>query len=116
MVCPGSLISPSPPIVCEQHALAVDRDLELMRMLEPANRFEIRAQQRDVELVLAVERKEVVHTDAADGAERQPFEVLRLRLIAAGRVRYRARGRGRIAERQRAHAIGGGEVALEQCR
>ena len=100
----------------EQHALAVDRDLELMLVLEPADRFEVGAKQRDFEFVFAVERKMCSHADAADGTERQAFEMLRLRLIAARRVRFRRRRRRRIAERERADAIRRREIALEQCR
>ena len=55
----------------EEDALAVDRDLDLMRMLEPANRLEVGAKQREREVVLAVEREVVADADAADRAERQ---------------------------------------------
>ena len=62
-------------------------------MLEPANHVEVVAEQPDVELVFAVERKHVRHGDAADGAERQPLELRRLRLVAFDRVRLRADAR-----------------------
>src|SRR5262249_1648828 len=62
----------------EEHTLAVHRDLEVVLVLEPANRLEIRARQRDVKLIVAVERKPVAHADAADRAERKAFEVLAL--------------------------------------
>ena len=39
------------------HALAVHADLELVRILEPAHRPEVGAEQPDLELVLAVERQ-----------------------------------------------------------
>ena len=55
----------------EEHPLAVDGDFELVLVLEPANRLEIGARQRDVELVLGVERKRVAHPEATHGAERQ---------------------------------------------
>ena len=36
---------------------AVDRDLELMRILEPAHRPEVGPKQPDLELILAIERE-----------------------------------------------------------
>ncbi len=62
--------------VLEEHALAVDGDLELVRMLEPADHFQIVPEERDGEIVLAVERERVLDRKAADGAERKPVEML----------------------------------------
>ena len=41
----------------EVHADAVDRDLQLLRILEPAHRPEVGPEQLDLELILAVERQ-----------------------------------------------------------
>ena len=98
----------------EEDPLAVDGDLELVLVLEAANRLEVGARQRHVEFVLAIERKGVADADAADCPERQAFELLALRLIAARVVGLRARRRGRIADGQRAHAVRGRQITLEQ--
>ena len=71
---------------------------------------------RDLELVLGVERKIVLHGDAAHGAERQAVEMQPLRVIAGNGVGFRADRDSRIADRERADAVRGREVALEQRR
>ena len=100
----------------QEHAPAVDRDFELVRVLEPANHVEVVAEQPEVELVFAVERKHVRHGYAPDGAERQPLELRRLRLVAFDRVRLRADHDVRVADGHCADTVGSGEIALEQCR
>jgi hypothetical protein len=96
------------------HALAVDADLELMRMLEPAHRAEIRAEQLHLEEVLAVERDVALEHEAADGAERQPLDVPRLRRVLPHAVDLAHRRRLRVANRERADAAGRRQVAFEQ--
>ena len=56
-------------------ALVVDADLELVRILEPAHRAEVGPEQLHLERVLAVERQVALDDEAADGSERQPFDV-----------------------------------------
>ena len=87
-------------------------------MLEPANRLEVGAQSaRRWNSYSPSSGNVVAHTDAADGAERQPFEVLALRLIARACSTFPQPGAVvGSPTRQRAHAIGGDEVALEQRR
>src|SRR5690606_39823934 len=95
---------------------AFDDDLERERMLEAEDVLEVRAEERHGELVLAVEREHMVDPDPADGAERQPVEMHGLGLIAAHLVRRRPGYRRRIPDRERAHDVGGLEIALEQRR
>ena len=87
----GRLRSSSPPTVVEEDALAVDRDLDLMRVLEPANRFEVGAKELERKAVLGVEREVMVDDQPADGAERQALDVLILRAILADAIRVRSR-------------------------
>ena len=103
-----------PPMRGEEYPLAVDGDLELVLVLEPANRLEVRSRQRHVKFVVAIERKGVADADAADRAERQAVELLALRLIAACVVGLGAWRRRRIADGQRAHPVRRGEIPLEQ--
>ena len=58
------------------HPLAVDRVFDLVGVLQSAHHAEVGAHQRRLEDVLAVERKRVAHERAADGPERQAFDVL----------------------------------------
>ena len=74
-------VAASPPTVIEEDALTVNRDLDLMRVLETADGLEVSAIQRQRELVLGVERERVVDDQAADRAKRQPFDVLILRTV-----------------------------------
>ena len=53
---------------------------------------------------------------AAARAERQALDVIELVAVGAGAEGVAAGGRLRIADRQRADAIGGGEIPLEQRR
>ena len=50
----------------EEHARAVNRDLDLMRVLETANRLEVRAIEREREVILGVLREVVRDDQAAD--------------------------------------------------
>ena len=98
------------------HALAVDRELELMVVFEAAHDAEIGAEQSDPERVLAVERQRRLGQDPADGADRQPFDVRVLRRILAN-AEGLSRGLGfRIADRQRRDLVRRRQIALEQDR
>jgi hypothetical protein len=54
----------------DEHSFPIDRDLDLMRMLEPSYRFEVVAIQLQRELVLAIEWKDLMDDQAADASER----------------------------------------------
>jgi hypothetical protein len=89
-------------------ALAVDRDLDIVRVLESADDVEIRAVQLRLEHVVAVERERIAHRRPADRAERKPVDVLILRQVladaegvAAGRDIGIADGNGRNFHRRR---------------
>jgi len=87
-----------------------------MRVLEPADVFEIVPKEREVEPILGVEREVVRDRDAADRSERQALDMSGLRLISRHGVRLRAdRGR-RVSDGQCAHAVRRREIALEQRR
>ena len=64
--------------VGKKHALTVDRDLELMGVLESANRLEVGPNQGHLKLIVPVQRERLTHAESADGPERQPFLVLTL--------------------------------------
>ena len=98
----------------EEHALAIDRDLELVRPLEPRHVAHDVAQQEHVEVVLGVERKVVVDQNSAARAERQTLDVLRLRKIRRRPVYGRHGRRGRIAHRERRDLRRRGQILLEQ--
>ncbi len=65
----------SPPIGRMQDRLAVEQELELVRILEAADGAQVRAIEPDLELVLAIDGERVSGGHAADGAERQAVEV-----------------------------------------
>ena len=71
---------------------------------------------RDLELILAVERQRAVDQQAADRAERQALDVAVLRRVLPHAEQLADRRRARVAERQRADALGRGEIAFEQHR
>ena len=99
------------------HALAVHGDLELVRVLEPAHRPEVGAEQLDLELVLAVERQRRIDQHAADRAERQALDVPVLRRVLPHAVDLAGRRESRGSPTaSAADALGGGQVALEQHR
>ena len=98
------------------HALPVHADLELMRILQPAHRPEVGAEQTDLELVLAIERQVGLDLDAAHRAERQAVDLAILRGVLSDAIELADRRRLRIANRQRCDALGGAEVTLEQHR
>ena len=99
----------------EQLPLPVNRQLDLMRILEPADRAEVGAIQPHLELVLAVGRKHVLENPAADRAERQSVEMMVLREVLAHRVGG-AVGAPRLAGRQGADPSCRCEVRLQQRR
>ncbi len=96
--------------------LAVDRELHVVRILEPAHDVQIRPIQLHLEGVLAVERKRMTNLNPADGAKRQAVEVLILRQILSNAVGLAARRDARVADRERADLLGRRQVALLQRR
>ena len=80
-----------PPIVTQMDPLAVDGELELVRILEPAHDVQVGAKELHLEDVLAVERKRVATRSAADRAERQTVDVLVLREVLPDAVGFAAR-------------------------
>ena len=98
------------------HALAVQQDLELVLALEAAHRLDVAAKELRLNQVLAVERERVADQHAAVRPERQPFDVLVLRQVMARAIDLGARTHFRVPHRQRADAIGRGEIAIEQRR
>ena len=63
------------------HPLPVNRVLDLVGILQAAHHAQVGAHQRRLEDVLAVERKRMARERAADGPQRQTFDVLVLRQI-----------------------------------
>ncbi len=100
----------------EEHALAVDRDLDVVRPLEARHVADDVAHEEHVEGVLAVEREVVMDQDAAARAERQSLDVLRLGEIRRRAVDRRDRVRVGVADRERRDFRRGGQVLLEQRR
>ena len=74
----------------EMNALAVHRELHVVRVLEAAHDVEIRPIELGLEHVVGVERERVTHQSAADRAERQPVDVLILREVLADAERIAA--------------------------
>ena len=95
--------------------LAIQRDLE---RLVAANRRqpESGASAPDSELVLGVERKHVLHDQAASRAERHALAMVGLRQPARRHIRRDARARRRVAHRQPADLGGGRNVGLHERR
>ena len=98
----------------QQDALAIERQLDLVRVLEATHRAQVRPIEPDLKVVLAVERKCVPGAQSTDGAERQAFEMLVLRQILADRVGVAAQADTRIPDRNRADLPGRCEVRLQQ--
>ena len=94
----------------------VDRNLELVRILETPHRAQVRSEQLHLELVLAVERQRRVDQDAADGAERESFDVLILRRVLSHAEHFAGRRGGRIAKGERADAFRSVQITLEEHR
>ena len=100
----------------EEHALAVDRDLELVRELEPGHVADDVAQQQDAELVLGVLREVVRKQQAAARAERQPVDVILLRIVRRNAIGRRESGRVSVPTARLLILPRGAEVLLEQRR
>jgi hypothetical protein len=100
----------------EQHAPAIDCDLELVLLLEPADRAQVRLEQLHLDHILAVERKHVPRGHAAARSERQPVQMLGLRRVAADAVRLGAGGDRWASDGECADLRRCGEIALEQGR
>ena len=100
----------------EEHALAVDRDLELVRELQAGHVADDVAQQEDVEFVVGVLREVVAEQQAAARAERQSLDVILLRVVGRHAVRL-SRTTSRVgADGQAADLARRREVLLEQRR
>ena len=99
----------------DEDARAVDRDLDLMRMLETADRLEVGAVERQRKVILGVEREVVVDDQAPDRSERKTFDVLVLRSVLPDAVGVRA-WRDRRSDGERADPISSHEIPFEQCR
>ena len=97
-------------------SLAVQADLELVRLAQASNRVYDRSQQAHADDVLAVEGKPVTHGDAAPRAERQAVEVIVLGQYRRHEIGRDGRTDRRAADGQAADAPGRPEVALEQQR
>ena len=96
--------------------LAVQADLQFVRLPQPANRIDDRSQQAHAEDVLAVEGKPVAHGDAAARAEGQAVEVVVLREHRRHEIGRDARTDRVAADGQPADAPGRPEVPLKQQR
>ena len=100
----------------QEHALAVDRDLELMRELEPGHVADDVPQQLDAEVVVGVLRKVVPEEQAAARAERQSLDVVLLRVVGRNAIGQRRTTSLSNADRQAADLARGRQVLLEQRR
>jgi hypothetical protein len=85
----------------QEHALAIDGDLELMRPLEARHVANDVPHEEHVEFVLCVEREVVTDLEPAARAERQTFDMHALSEIGRRAVDVRHGGRAGIADGQR---------------
>jgi hypothetical protein len=113
----GRLLEGGGEVVVSPHRgrmnpFSVDRDLDLVRMLDAAHVAEIRAIEAGLELILAVEGKEMAHERPADRAERQPFDMLVLGEILPHAVRLGRRTLVHVTDSELADLLGRGEVTL----
>ena len=91
----------------------VERDLQRVRLPQADDAVAV-AREADADLVLAVDRKEMLHARAAARAERHPVEPVRLRELRRHLVDVGGHGDGRAAgDGEPADPVGGREVALE---
>ena len=88
-------LSSSPPTCAVNTRSPSIDDLELMRELEAGHVADDVAQQEDAELVLGVLREVVPEEQAAARAERQPLDVILLRVVRRNAVAERGRRRCR---------------------
>src|SRR5688572_28084371 len=98
----------------QQHALTVERDLELVLVLQPSNRAKVGLQQPDLDHVFAVERECVRGHEAAARAGREVLVLLHLRRVAADPIRFRSGHDTRAADRQLADVRRGGKITFQQ--
>ena len=89
----------------KMNALTIDEDFELMRGLQTADGLDVAAKQLDLKLILGVEWERVSNEHAADGAEREPFDLLVLRHVLADAVDLGAGTDLHIPERQGADLV-----------
>jgi hypothetical protein len=117
-VRPGADSRPdATPIVRAEHGqlLAIERDDGRLTRADVAQTEET-ARPADADLVLGIEREDVVRQNAAARAERHPLEMTVLRHPAGRRIRRLLRADRRVADGDPADSRSGGDVALHQCR
>ncbi len=100
----------------EPDALPVERDFEVVRHFEPANDVDRLPIQLRADDVLAVDREGVADQHAAARADRQAFDVIVLRQIAAHAKRLLRRRDLRIADGQAGDLPRRRQIALHQRR
>src|SRR5262249_15134934 len=107
------------PYLSGVHLRAIHRDDKRVRRVIPLDTrvaFFHSADQPAHQLEFTVSRKNVTDHGATPRSERQTVDVSGLRELAANRVLGVARADTRIADRHRADALRGGEIALEEQR
>ena len=98
------------------HMLAVDQQLQLLGILQAADRAEVGAVQADLEVVFPVHGKGMPRHQPAHRAERQPFEMDVLRQVLAHGIGVAADADAEITDRDRADLTRGRQIRLQQCR
>ena len=81
------------------HTLAIQRELELVRVLDAPRVVEVGPEQPGLNDVLAVTREEMGDARSPERAERHPIEVLILRHVAAHVIGVAQRARFGVADR-----------------
>ena len=101
----------------EVHALAVHRELDLVvGYSRPRTTPRFVRNRSNREGVLAVERQSGLGENAADGAERQAFDVRILRCVLTDSEGLAVRTSLGIADRQRRDFVGRRQISLQQHR
>ena len=98
----------------QKHAPAVDADFQLVRILETGQVADDVLQQKNAEVVFAVQRKVVVDENAAARAQRQAFDVLLLVEIRGSLKHQADRSDGRVAHGQARDLVGRRQVLFDQ--
>ena len=98
----------------QKHALAVDADFELVRIFQARQVADDVLQQKDAEIVFAIQRKIVVDQNAAARAQRQALDVMFLVEIRRS-LKHQADGIDRwIADCQGRDLVGCREILVQQ--